>query len=86
MTSMQKFLGRGGDGLPAAQSLAAIGLALSFPATASAQGKKKAEAKEPEQAYMLPYIITVTAILVGLAVVCMPSQQQDEVDMSSDLS
>ena len=57
-----------------------------LPDTASAQGKKKAEAKEPEQAYMLPYIMTAVAILVGLAVVCMPSQRKDEVDMSSDLS
>jgi integral membrane sensor domain MASE1 len=67
-------------------SLATICLALSFPSTALAQGKKKAEAKEPEQAYMLPYIMTTVAVLIGLAVVCMPSQRKEEVDMSEDRS
>ncbi len=75
---MQKLSGRW---LTKALSLAAICLALTFPNTALAQGKKKAEVKEPEQSYMLPYIMTVVAALVGLAVVCMPSQRKDEVEM-----
>jgi hypothetical protein len=68
--------------LAKAVSLAAICLALAFPPTASAESKKKQEAKEPEQSYMLPYIITGVAVLIGLAVVCMPSQRKEEVDMS----
>ena len=77
--NMQRFVG---PRLTKAAGLAAICLALTFPATASAQGKKKQETKEPEQSYMLPYIMTAVAALIGLAVVCMPSQRKDEVDMS----
>jgi len=83
--SMSKLFGHRRS-LARCASLTAICLALAFPGTASAQGKKKAEAKEPEQAYMLPYIMTTVAVLIGLAVVCMPSQRKEEVDMSEDRS
>jgi hypothetical protein len=74
-----------GRRLTKAVSLAAICLALALPGTASAQGtKKKQEVKEAEQSYMLPYIMTAVAALIGLAVVCMPSQRKEEVDMSSE--
>jgi hypothetical protein len=64
-------------------SLAAVCLTLALPSTAWAQGKKKQEVKEAEQSYMLPYILTGVAALIGLAVVCMPSQRKDEVDLSA---
>jgi hypothetical protein len=66
-----------------AVSLGVVCLALACPTAAWAQAnKKKQDEKEPEQSYMLPYILTAVAVLIGLAVVCMPSQRKEEVDMS----
>ena len=54
------------------------------PNPASAQGKKKQEVQAPEQTYMLPYIMTTVAVLIGLAVVCMPSQRKDDVEIHEE--
>jgi hypothetical protein len=57
----------------------AFALALAAP-TAWAK-KQPTEVKQVEQRYTLPYALTVMAVGIGVAAVCMPSRRKTEVPL-----
>jgi hypothetical protein len=61
--------------------LVVMGFALALATTAHAQpeSKKKSAKPQAQQAYLLPYILTVVMLGIGVAVVCLPSHRHDDV-------
>lgn len=63
----------------------ALMLWLTASGTVWAAAKKKQEVAKPaEQGYLLAYVVTLTAITLGVAAVCFPSQRKNDVNFREE--